>query len=37
MDIAEDDLEKIIKGNIEKTKAIDYSDNYRMLSKLFKF
>ena len=34
MDIAEDDLEKIIIRNIKDNKEIDYSDSYRMLSEV---
>ena len=34
MDIAEDDLEKIIIRNIKDNKKINYSDNYRMLTEV---
>jgi hypothetical protein len=34
MDIAEDDLEKIIIRNIKDNIEIDYSDSYRMLSEV---
>ena len=34
MDIAEDDLEKIIIRNIKDNKEIDYLDSYRMLSEV---
>ena len=34
MDIAEDDLEKIIIRNIKDNKEIDYQDNYRMLTEV---
>ena len=34
MDIAEDDLEKIIIRNIKDNKEIDYADRYRMLSEV---
>ena len=34
MDIAEDDLEKIIIRNITNNKEIDNQDSYRMLSEV---